>query len=116
MSVVIPPDASIGVQQALRQLDTNKQDKQDIADSGLDETAVRKIVQAEISKLTSSATFNDLSIADIMRASGPSHAFGYAPDPGIGVTGFSNTQAGTEAVLHEDAKWKPPLSGNPQKI
>jgi hypothetical protein len=53
-----------------------------------------------------------------MRPSGPSHSYGYAPDPGRGSTfggtgtdGVANSQVATTQILHEDAKWKELLSG-----
>lgn len=109
MPLRIPSDASLSVQQALRELDQKKADVSATVD-GLSEDDVRKIIREEFARAvtgsSSPSTFPPL--ADIMRPSGPAHMYGYAPDP--------DSSGGTDQVLHEDASWKWPLSGNLQDI
>lgn len=46
---------------------------------------------------------NSLDFNDVVRASGPAHALGYAPDPGL--------QADYEATLNEDGRFRPLFRG-----
>lgn len=107
MPLRIPTDVGQQTQQALRDLDLRlyglerSQTSPEVSKADLNQLA--EALRAEIRKAAKFVpAFPD--VAAIMRPSGDSHAAGVVPDPGAA--------GGTDQVLHEDAKWKWPLSGN----
>jgi hypothetical protein len=100
VSIQIPPEASLGVQRALKELD----DRMYRLERDMNSTATRDDLVVAMSQVTTGLPrkTRSLDFNDVVRG-GPAHALGHAPDPGPGT-------AVTE-YLSSDGEFAPLLDG-----
>jgi hypothetical protein len=104
VSIIIPPEATLGVQRALAALDQRltSLERQPSGPSPQDLAQLRTDLLKAVSDATRGTIFNP---NQVFRGSGGAHAIGIVPDPGATAAGV-----GTRRVLTEDGTWQHPLT------
>jgi hypothetical protein len=105
MAVIIPPDASVGVQTAFQNLDTRLQAIERAArnSDAVSQSDLAQVKSDLTAKINALKTVRPLmhDTVNVMRGAGAAHALGHVPDPGsvAPTTGFHR-------VLSEDGIWR----------